>query len=344
MYDVIVTGAGPAGCTAAKVLAEKGYKVLLAEKFTMPRYKSCSGQLIKKSIDLVERYYGDEVPLSVTCTPTENCGMIFTDDKGREYRFEQKGLNIWRSAFDCWLAERAKESGAEVRDGTAAVSCEQEEGEVTVTLRGGKTYTEKARYLIDCEGVVGTLKRKLLQTNSAPRYITTFQTYNRGSIDLDCRYFHAYLQRSLSGYDAWFNVKDGMLVLGVSVRDGKGIEEYYQRFLAYMERRHRLKIEERLRTDRWLMPRVQPGFPINYGVGRVLFAGEIAGFLNPMGEGISAGLESGFCAAQAVMGQFGDPEAALADYRERTEDLYDYMRRQWRFVGGLAGTFGEMRG
>ena len=32
--------------------------------------------------------------------------------------------------------------------------------------------------------------------------------------------------------------------------------------------------------------------------GRVLFAGEIAGFLNPMGEGISAGMESGYCVAR----------------------------------------------
>ncbi len=47
MYDVIMVGAGTAGCTASKVLAEKGYKVLLAEKFKMPRYKSCSGVLIK---------------------------------------------------------------------------------------------------------------------------------------------------------------------------------------------------------------------------------------------------------------------------------------------------------
>ena len=54
MFDVIVIGAGPAGSTASKVLTEKGFHVLLAERLKMPRYKSCSGQLIKKSLDLVQ--------------------------------------------------------------------------------------------------------------------------------------------------------------------------------------------------------------------------------------------------------------------------------------------------
>ena len=55
MYDVIVIGAGPAGCTAAKILAENGFRVLLAEKFKLPRYKSCSGQLIQKTLNLVKQ-------------------------------------------------------------------------------------------------------------------------------------------------------------------------------------------------------------------------------------------------------------------------------------------------
>ncbi len=69
MYDVIVVGAGPTGSTAAKVLAEKGLRVLLVEQHKLPRYKSCSGVLIQKTMDLVRRYFGEDVPLSVTCTP-----------------------------------------------------------------------------------------------------------------------------------------------------------------------------------------------------------------------------------------------------------------------------------
>lgn len=341
MYDVIIIGAGPAGAAAAKTLSEKGCKVLLAEKLQMPRYKSCSGQLIKKTLDLVRAYFSEDVPMSVACTPTENRGMIFTNDKGREYRFEQTGLNVWRSSFDKWLADKAAEFGAEVRDNTAVLSCEEENENVIVTLKGDNIYIEKARYVIDCEGVVGTIKRKLL--NRIPRYITTFQTYNQGSIDLDHHYFYAYLQPSLSEYDAWFNVKDEELVLGVAVKDPSKAEYFYQNYTAYMKEHHKLHIEKQIKTDKWLMPRISPSCTIDYGVGRVLFAGEIAGFLNPMGEGISAALESGYHAANAIVRHLDDLDLVYKSYMESTDALHNYMKRQWNFVAGISDTFAEMR-
>ncbi len=342
MADVLVIGAGPAGCAAAKALTSRGYRVLLAEKFALPRYKSCSGMLIRKSMDLVERYFGERVPESVMCLPAENKGMVFTDDKGKEYRFEQDGKNVWRSSFDCWLAEKAAESGAEVRDAVTAVSIEEKAGSAAVTLWDGKRrYTEEAAYVIDCEGVVGALKRKLFTT--APEYIMTYQTFHEGSIDLDPHYFYAYLQPELSEYDAWFNVKGNLLVLGVSVRDTRKLPAYYERFLSYMEKEHHVKLGRQVKADKWLMPRIPPGCPVNLGRNRILLAGETAGFLNPMGEGISAGLESGYAAGCAVAAHFDDADAVRADYWERTEQLRAYMTRQWSFVGRMTGTFAEMR-
>ncbi len=341
MYDVIVIGAGPAGCTAAKTLAEKGYKVLLVEKFKMPRYKSCSGQLIKKSLDLVQDYFGAQVPASVMCAPTENMGLILTDDKGNSFCFEQPGLNVWRSSFDKWLADKASHAGAEIRGFTVALSCEERDGVLAVTLKDAHLHIERARYVIDCEGVTGTLKRKLL--NDKAQYITTYQIFNQGRIDLDSRFFHAFLQPDLSEYDAWFNVKDNLLVLGVAVRESSKAEYYYSRFIAYMKGRHNLRIDRQLKVDKWLMPHVRPGCNIDYGVGRVLFAGEVAGFLNPMGEGISAGMESGFCAANAIINHFDDLDLVYKDYKESTNLLHGYMRRQWNFVARMADTFSEMK-
>lgn len=341
MYDVIVVGAGPAGCTAAKTLSEKGYKVLLTEKFRLPRYKSCSGQLIKKTLDLVSKYFGESVPESTACAPIENKGMIFTDDKGETFRFEQSGLNVWRSSFDNWLAEKAKQSGAELRDSTSAISVSEDDGTVSVKLKGGKEYTEQASYVIDCEGAVGALKRSLL--NIRPQYISTFQTFNKGCIDLDHHYFYAFLQPELSEYDAWFNVKDDNLVLGVAVKDRSNINKYYTRFISYMEQKHSLKIEERLKTDKWIMPYIRPDHTIDHGTGRILFAGETAGFLNPMGEGISAALESGYYAAMSVLDNFDDPGSVLSEYKEKTVPLHDYMKRQWSLTARMTDTFSEMK-
>ncbi len=340
MYDVIVIGAGPAGATAAKILAENGCKVLLTEKFKMPRYKSCSGQLIKRSVDLVESYFGEAVPASAMCAPAENKGMVFTNDRGRAFRFEQNGLNIWRSSFDSWLADKASQWGAEVRDSTAALSCEERGGIVTVKLKSEGTCAEQAKYVIDCEGVTGVLKRKLLGRN--PARITTYQTFNQGVIDLDSRYFYAYLQPEFSEYDAWFNVKDNQLVLGVSVKDGRAAEGCYARFISYMEEKHGLRIDRQLKVDKWLMPHIRPGCAIDYGVGRILFAGEIAGFLNPMGEGISAALESGYWAARSIIRRFDRPDLAGVAYRDSTTGLHSYMKRQWSLVAGMTDTFKEM--
>ncbi len=201
MYDVIVIGAGPTGCTAAKVLSDRGLKVLLIEKCRLPRYKSCSGMIIKKTVDLVNSIFGDSIPLSVTCEPPQNKGMIFTNDNGEEYRFEQSGLNVWRSSFDGWLTKKAEESGADVTDHTYALSCTSSEECIKLTLKNdSKTYTLETRYLIDCEGGSAAFKSKIIPCNRS--YITTLQTFNEGCCELDYHYFYAYLQPELSEYDA----------------------------------------------------------------------------------------------------------------------------------------------
>ena len=62
-----------------------------------------------------------------------------------------------------------------------------------------------------------------------------------------------------------------------------------------------------------------------------------------MGEGISAGMESGHAVAMSIKEHFDAPADVLEDYRKRIEMLKVYMQRQWHFVTDMSETFGEMR-
>lgn len=332
MFDVIVIGAGPSGSIAAYALAKRGRKVLLLEKSKLPRYKSCSGVLIEKSLRFIERYLGCPVPTSVTCTPEQTRGMVFVDDAGKEYKFESRGCNIWRDKFDFWLTSLAEQCGATVQEQSAVTSVQEKDGTVCVTVNGKCEY---AKYVVNCSGAAGIGT----QTRNG---VITYQTYNQGRIDLDPHRFYAYLQPELSGYDAWFNVKDGMLVLGVAATDARDIAKYYDNFIAYMVKTHALHIDALLRTDKWMICNIQPPFYIDYGMGGILKAGETAGFLNPMGEGISSALESGYAAALAIAENFDNKQNVMDAYRQSVSATADYMQRQWQFVGRISQKFAHM--
>ena len=329
MYDVIVIGAGPCGSVAANILAKYNLKTLLLEKCKLPRYKSCSGVLIEKSLLFIKEKLGFDVPKSVTCLPEQNRGMVFVDDNGKEYRFESRGLNIWRDKFDYWLTSLAKEQGAQVKDQSAVSEIQEIEDRVCVSINGKKEY---AKFVIDCSGAIGIGRKE-------HNNIITFQTYNKGCIDLDAHYFYAYLQPQLSGYDAWFNVKDDMLVLGVASPNSNDINRYYDNFITYMMQEHNLDITKQLKTDKWIIRNIQPSFDIDYGNGCILKAGESAGFLNPMGEGISCAMESGYIAAQAVISNFDNKYNALEEYKQNVSEIKNYMQRQWRLVGRMSEKF-----
>lgn len=343
MYDVIVIGGGVTGNIASQQLSLMGYRVLLIEKEKTPRQKSCSGILIKKTIDLVQMYTKTTIPDSVTCAPRRNKGMIFYDEQGKLYRFEQEGLNIWRDKFDYWLMTRSQEAGTEIYQETTALSCEAWADDVIVRLKHKDTvFTEQASIVIVCTGAVCPIRDKL--DNRPMEYVTTYQKFLRGTINLDPHYFYAFLQRDLSGYDAWFNVKDNYLIFGVAASDASHISTYHSSFISHMTENFNAKLTDTNKHEKWVMPSITSGCPVRLGKGRILFAGETAGFLNPMGEGISCGVESGYASALSVQQTYTKGTKVNNDdlhkaYFNNSKELHRYMKRQWAFVGSISSSF-----
>ncbi|OEC85293.1 MULTISPECIES: NAD(P)/FAD-dependent oxidoreductase [Methanobacterium] len=344
MYDVMVIGAGPAGCMAAKRLADAGYGVLLVERMSIPREKSCSGILIKKSIKVIKNEFG-KIPDSVLCKPNISKGIVITNEKGQTFKFESDGLNVWRSLFDEWLALKAQNAGAELRQSTSAIACAEKHDYVSVKLHDSEIYEEKARIVVACDGADSNIKRDLFK--KPKNYVFTYQTFCRGTIDLDHDFFHAFLDPQLSQYDAWFNVKDDLLILGVGVKEPALMKMYHSRFLSFLNSQFNAKIESCVKEEVGIMPGVTSGCPVNLGTGRILFAGEAANFLNPIGEGISSALASGYAAAEAVKSAYKtnnfSVKSLIDTYNYNISPEKEYMTRQWTILAGMSSKFSYMK-
>ncbi len=66
-YDAIVVGAGPAGSTAARLLAEGGASVLLLDKHRFPRDKPCGGGVTLRAAALQSVDLSPVVERTVYC-------------------------------------------------------------------------------------------------------------------------------------------------------------------------------------------------------------------------------------------------------------------------------------
>lgn len=162
--DVLIMGAGPAGTSAATLLAEMGHQVLVLERDAFPRYH------IGES--LIPFCYG----------PLERLGMIsrlrqsafvkkysvcFVQPDGRASqpfyffnRYDRETIaqswQVLRSEFDQMMADRAREAGAEVRERTTVTGLLRDDrGHVTgVAARDaeGRALEIRARLVIDATG------------------------------------------------------------------------------------------------------------------------------------------------------------------------------------------------
>jgi flavin-dependent dehydrogenase len=184
--DVLVIGGGPAGSTAATLLAQKGYRVALLEKERHPRFH-IGESLLPANLALFERLgVADEV--RAIGMPKHGAEFVapwlgrgetfqFKDawDKGCPYAY-----HVRRSEFDEILFRRAARAGAEVVEGCRVREVEFGAGARPVRVRAdapeGGTALWAARFLIDASGrdtfLAGRLgaKRRNPKHNSAAMY------------------------------------------------------------------------------------------------------------------------------------------------------------------------------
>jgi len=155
-YDVIVAGGGPAGSTAATLLAQYGYQVLLLEQGQHPRFH-IGESMLPRSAPVMERLgieWGDGNLVKG--------GAEFIDEKSGKRTFfpfqgKYRTYQVERSVFDERLFNNAIKHGvlAHQQEKVTAVNCSTEQ--VTVTTDQG---SYQSRYFIDATGRSALLGKK----------------------------------------------------------------------------------------------------------------------------------------------------------------------------------------
>jgi len=171
-HDIAILGAGPAGSTAATLLAEKGYDVVVLEKEHFPRFH-IGESLLPATVSIFERL-GVHEPIrdAYVVKPggkwlygnKEVPGDFGNSDWQATFKETPYSYLVERSTFDKILIDRSIEVGADVRFGTEVTDLINDNGRVVgvhCVDDQGTPSEVRARLVIDASGLRSLIPSKL---------------------------------------------------------------------------------------------------------------------------------------------------------------------------------------
>ena len=319
-YDVLVVGGGPAGAATGYWLAEAGHDVLVVEKKTFPRDKTCGDGLTPRAVrqladmgleDVIARDHHRFDGLRAVAH-----GITIEMRWPDHPIYPSHGYVVRRRDLDQLVADNAVKSGATVWQGAEAVGPVLDRGFVagaSVKRKDtGAVEDVRARYVVIADGAnsrfgraLGTSRDRTYPQGMAIRGYYESPMHDDPWIEsaLDVR---DRAGNSLPGYGWIFPVGDGTVNVGIGLlstfRDWKSVNtshlmtEWAATAPEYWGLSDETKVGEptggRLPMAGSVGPKSGPTF---------LVVGDAGGLINPFnGEGIDYAYETGRLAADVL--------------------------------------------
>ena len=348
--DVAIVGGGPSGAATAHYLASRGRSVLVCEKKSFPREKTCGDGLTPRAIKLLRAMgLGEEIE------GWERVHGLRVHGGGRtlELPFPELdgycdyGLVRPRRDLDRLVLSNAEAVGAKVLFDTEVKAPVFTDGVCTgfVASRDGLPEEISARWVVSGEGAATRFTRALGRTRN-PSYPMglAIRQYFESPLE-HSGWFDAYLEArsgddTVPGYGWVFPIGDGKVNAGVGLLSTFGgwqsvnLHALQDTFIAGLPRSWGVSAEtvcSKPRAGRLFMgASVWPP----HGSG-FLLVGDAAGMINPCnGEGIAYAYETGYIAGRHIDEALDAGDSpSLHGYTQELVDTYgSYYRLARRFV------------
>ena len=310
-FDLAIVGGGPAGASAAITAARTGASVVLFDSSDFPRQKVCGEFVSAESLGLLRELLHGHVRAGgiLAEAPVIGRARIFASGRVAETSVEPAGLSIPRAVLDLLLWECAQQAGVDAYAKCEVLSIDGRGPFRLATARGAFS----ANAIIMCTGRWSRFSDSST-VGSGPKWIGVKAHYRERNpaLSTDLYFFdNGYCGVQPVGQDA---VNVCALVRSDSATT---LEAVFQRSPQLCARAGQWKrITAPVSTAPVLYRK-----PVCLR-GRILLAGDAAGFIDPFaGDGISLALRSGQAAAECLK-QFLNSEASLDAACQQYEAVY----------------------
>lgn len=296
-YDVIIVGGGPAGSTLAWALQDSGLRLLILDRETFPRDKTCAGWVtpaVMRSLDVDLETYGQNHTLQPI---TGFCIGLMGQRPLTNRHADVVSYGIRRCEFDAWLLDRVT---ATKQLATPVKSLHRENGHWVVNQR------DSAPLLVGAGGHFCPVARTLgsgpgrHETVVAAKEVEFAMTPEQARCcPLQGETPELWFCRDLKGY-AWTFRKGNYLNIGLGREDSHRLNDHLDDFISTMQSAGRIpgNLPRRFKGHAYLLY-AHAGRPL-VDTGALLI-GDAAGLAyTQSGEGIRPAIESALLAARVI--------------------------------------------